>query len=144
MQKCFSLISLLALLSGCCAPDACYVARTRFTELDPVTTELLLYEQQHGHFPATLEEAFADGLPTGIHRDSSNYGIYTFTRDRGGFGWVSYDKLSSLGLAEPSPVGLAKEEYALSFSYVGGGIIGFMNRCIWATDLREWNCYGYM
>ncbi len=133
-------------LSGCCAPDACYVAQSRFTELDPVVDQLVLFKEEHGYFPATLEDAFPKGLPRGISRTDGNSGDYTFRLEQGGFAWFSYDSLGKLGLVSQAEAQDRSTDghYALAFNYVGGGIIAGMNRCIWTTKEAEWVCSGHI
>ena len=133
-------------LSGCCAPDACYVAQSRFAELDPVVEQLLLFKEERGVFPATLEDAFPNGLPTGMSRKDGNSGAYAFRLERGGFAWFTYDSLDKLGMVSKAQAqdGSTNGHYGLWFSYVGGGIIAGMNDCRWTTIDREWRCSGYL
>jgi hypothetical protein len=141
-----SAFALSLALSGCCAPDACYVAQSRFAELDPLVEQLLLFKEVRGYFPATLEDAFPNGLPSGVSWKDGNAGDYAFRLERGGFAWFSYDSLDKLGLVSKAQAqdGSTDGQYGLWFSYVGGGIIAGMNDCRWTTIDIEWRCSGYL
>lgn len=123
-------------LSACCAPDSCYTAQSRFDKLDPVTEQLLIFEEQYGRFPESLEEAFPKGLPNGIRPVKDHKGLYRFAQEDSNFPTFSYGRE-----AEP---GGPRDEITLHFSYVGGGLLAGMNDCFWTESKREWTCSGYI
>lgn len=124
------------LVSGCCAPESCYVAMSRFEKLDPVIAQILLFEDQEGRLPESLEEAFPDGLPEGIEPLKGDEGFYRFAQEDGNFPTFSYGR--------ESPTGGRKDEITLHFRYVGGGLIAGMNDCFWTATRRSWTCYGHI
>jgi hypothetical protein len=142
------MVALLVTLgvSACCAPDTCHVAKYRFAELEPIVARLLEFHRGHGSFPATLEEAFPEGIPKGIVRSDELAGNYAFRKEKGGFTKFTYASLEESGMVSQAQFrdGSAVGHYALSFSYVGGGILSGMNDCAWATNVRDWRCRGYM
>jgi hypothetical protein len=123
-------------LSACCAPDRCHVAQSRFEVLEPVTRRLQSFEAENERFPASLEEAFPEGLPKDIKPLEGRKGYYGFTKDSGNFPTFSYGKFGGLG--DP------RDEAAIEFNYVGGGLLGGMNVCTWTETKRTWECFGYM
>ena len=123
-------------LSGCCAPDRCYVAQSRFDKLDPVIGQITRFEASNGRLPDSLEEAFPDGLPEGIEAVPGEEGQYRFAGQGDNFPTFSYGRSGWLG----GPA----EEITLHFSYVGGGLIAGMNDCFWTESERNWLCVGYL
>lgn len=123
-------------LSACCAPDRCSVAQSRFDKLDPVISEILRFEEEYGRLPDSLEEAFPEGLPKGIQPVEDHKGLYRLAQEEGNFPTFSYGMEARRG----GP----KDEIALHFSYVGGGLLAGMNDCLWTASQREWICIGYM
>lgn len=124
------------ILSGCCAPDRCYVAQSRFDALDPVIAEVLRFETREGRLPGSLEEAFSDGMPVGIEPLPGEEGQYRFAGQGENLPTFSYGRSGWLGGAE--------EEITLHFRYVGGGLIAGMNDCFWTESVRRWRCTGYL
>ena len=131
----WALVGTLA-LSACCAPDRCYVARSRFEVLDPVISRLQSFEAERGRFPDTLEEAFPEGLPDGIRPLEGHKGYYGFSIDDGNFPTFSYGRFGRAGAP--------REVNTIHFRYVGGGLYRGMNDCEWTENDRSWNCGGYM
>jgi hypothetical protein len=113
-------------LSGCCAPDTCYVATSRFDELDPVVSELEKFEQQNGRFPERLEELFPEGLPFGITPDRNGTRSYRFATEEGGFSTFYYGPAEGT-IGSPLQSKSSDQVVALHFSYVGGGVLAGMN-----------------
>lgn len=130
------LFSIFATLAGCCAPDTCSSARSRFAELDPVIVGLVAFEGENGRFPERLEEAFPAGLPDGLTAVEGQDNLYRFAKERGGLSTFWYGRGAGIG-ASPDAVGLR-------FSYVGGGLIAGMNDCFWTEADRQWRCSGYL
>jgi hypothetical protein len=154
-MRTFAVLFLLSVLvSGCCAPGACLVARSRFSELQPVIDQLLLFEQKEGRFPSDLEEAFPSGLPTGLVKlrsepalkNARNNANYEFSHEKGQFLGFSYASLLEGGhlTASQERDKAFEGHYALDFNYIGGGLISSMMDCNWATNTRVWRCSGYM
>ena len=129
-------ILLFASLSGCCAPDRCYVVQSRFEVLEPVTNRLKSFEAENGRLPANLEEAFPEGLPKGIKALEGRKGDYGVAKDDGNSLTFSYGRN-----AWP---GADADEFAIHFSYVGGGLLAGMNDCVWTESQRTWACYGHI
>ncbi|MFM7335088.1 MAG: hypothetical protein ACKO1H_11885 [Tabrizicola sp.] len=123
-------------LSGCCAPDRCDTATSRFEKLDPVIAQVLLFEDREGRLPDTLEEAFPESLPKGIKSLEGRKGYYGFENEDGNFPTFSYGRFG--------PPGDPRVETTIQFSYVGGGLLGGMNVCFWTEAKRSWECFGYM
>ena len=131
------------MLSGCCAPDSCYVAKSRFDQLDPVIAELLAFQQLHGHFPVRLEELFPDGLPDDIASDENEHGSYRFATEKGGFTTLYYGPAEGM-LGSPLRGKTSEQAVALHFTYVGGGVLSGMNDCYWTSTDRIWQCFGHI
>ena len=133
-------------MSACCAPDACYVAQSRFAELAPVVDRLVGFEDEYGYFPAALEDAFPEGLPPGISQTDAGAGVYKFRLAKGDFSTFTYASVETSGSVSPTQKqnSSTKGHYALEFNYVGGGLISSMMDCSWATNRPKWTCYGYM
>lgn len=124
-------------LSACCAPDRCAIARSRFEVLDPVISQLLIFEGQNGRLPESLEEAFPDGLPVGIKPFPNVAGAYEFTGESDNFPTFNYGLYSAIKGQKPTAT--------LQFWYVGGGrLLTGMNVCNWTEGRREWSCSSYM
>ncbi len=124
-------------LSACCAPDRCAIARSRFDVLDPVINQLLIFEGQNGRFPESLEEAFPNGLPDGIEPLPNAPGAYDFVGKSDNFPTFNYGLIAVAKGQKPTAT--------LIFWYVGGGgLLTGMNVCDWTESHREWSCYGYM
>ena len=96
----------------------------------------MLFNEQTGRLPDTLEEAFPEGLPKGIKPLESRKGYYGFAKEDGNSPTFSYGRFGGLG--DP------RKEPTIQFSYVGGGPLGGMNVCTWTETKRTWACYGYM
>jgi hypothetical protein len=127
LNRLFSGIIPLTILSACCEPVECSPAIDMFAALLPVTEGLAAYQKENGHLPDALAAIFPEGLPSAITPfggREQQLGTYLVQTPNGGansFRYVHED-----------------DSKAVDFRYTGPGF----NFCNWAVDIDQWTCTG--
>lgn len=127
LNRLFSSIIPLAILSACCDPVECGPATDMFAALLPVTEGLAAYHDENGHLPDSLAAIFPEGLPSAItpfggrEQQSEPYLVQTANGGTNSFRYVHED-----------------DSNAIKFRYTGPGF----NFCNWAADIDQWTCSG--
>ena len=151
-DKILGALVVLSFLGGCCAPDTCTTAQSRFRTLEAVTESILAFHDAHGRYPADLDELFSSGVPDGIIKTyTEGRGpldrqlTYTFEDAADNLPRLEYHSANDLLFPSRYIADRRGGNVLLSFSYVGGGMVfGGMNDCEWTTFSRIWKCSGYM